>query len=74
MPGRTMKENSYATPGQWQLLDDHLSAQFRWNAPNPKEDLPEGLRWNSLKVEAVKEKLSDDSLEGLRYCNPATAS
>ena len=29
VPGGTMRENFYEMPGQWQLPDDHPSAQFR---------------------------------------------
>ncbi len=70
VPGGAMTENFYARPGQWQLPDDHPSAQFRWNAPKAKGDPLEGLRFNSQKVEPVEEKGSEDPLEGLRWRHP----
>jgi hypothetical protein len=62
-----MRENFYAKPGQWQLPDDHPSAQFRWNAQKGVDDPLEGLRWHSAKVEPVKTIVSDDPLEGYRW-------
>ena len=66
VPGGTMRENFYAKEGQWQLPDDHPSAQFRWNAKMKEEDPLEGLRWPPM-AELVKVKASDDPLEGCRW-------
>jgi hypothetical protein len=51
-------------PGHPLLADDHPGARLRWG--KKKEDPLEGLRWHSRKVEPVKERVSDDPLEGYR--------
>jgi hypothetical protein len=68
-PGGTMRENFYANPGQWQLPDNHPSAQFRWNAPKPKNvtDPLDGYRWGSPKAEATEPVDPSDPLSGYRW-------